>query len=172
MKTCATANLQGARNRSTISKGKHTSENPKILYPSIPSPIVPLTLPLPSYAGTYQHPAYKSLTIYLDLSELSNSLPSTKLSTKATTYQLRADRSQNILHEQLTFEHVSGEFFVAKSKHLEDFGALFDDVYPVEFRIGADGRVTAVGVGWEESMGKEKIWLQRVSDDSNLVKTY
>ncbi|KIM93917.1 hypothetical protein OIDMADRAFT_35373 [Oidiodendron maius Zn] len=48
---------------------------------------------------------------------------------------------------------------VAKSKHLEDFGALFDDVYPVEFRIGADGRVTAVGVGWEENMREEKIWL-------------
>jgi hypothetical protein len=72
-----------------------------------------------------------------------------------------------MLREQLTFEHVSGEFFVARSKHLEDFGALFDDVYPVEFKKGADGRVKEVGVGWEESMGKEKIWLERVANNSN-----
>lgn len=166
MKTFATANSQGTRNQSFISKEKHKSENPKILYPSIPSPIVPLTLPLRSYAGTYQHPAYKNLTIYLD------PLPSNKPSTKASTHRLRADRSQTILHEQLTFEHVSGEFFVARSKHLEDFGVLFDGIYPVEFRIGADGRVKEVGVRWDESMEKEKIWLQRVADDSDLVKTY
>lgn len=65
------------------------------------------------------------------------------------------------MNEQLTFEHVSGDFFVARSKHLEDFGVLFDDIYPVEFRIGANGSVAAVGIRWEESMGEEKIWLQR-----------
>lgn len=143
-----------------------------MLYPHIPSPIIPLTLPLSRYTGTYEHPAYNRLTIYLDRTRPLNSSPSINPSTKAATYYLRADRSQNILHEQLTFEHISGDFFIAKSKHLEDFGALFDDVYQVEFRIGADGRVTAVGIRWEESMGKEKIWLQRVSDSSNLVNTF
>jgi len=158
------------RNQSTVSRGKHKSENPKLLYPSIPSPILPLTLPLHSYAGTYHHPTYKNLTIYLDPSVPPNPLPSSKPSTKPSTHRLRTDRSQNILHEKLTFEHVSSEFFVARSKHLEDFGALFDDVYQVEFKIGADGRVKEVGVGWEEGMGKEKIWLQRVVDDSILGK--
>lgn len=60
---------------------------------------------------------------------------------------------------------MSGEFFVARSKAAVDFGALFDAVYQVEFRIGADGRVGEVGVGWEDSMGEEKIWLRRVEDE-------
>jgi Domain of unknown function (DUF3471) len=147
-----------------ISKGIHKSENPRILYPSIPSPIVPLTLPLHSYAGTYQHPAYGKLTICIDL---SGPLSSTQPSAKATTYRLFADRSQKSWPEQITFEHVSGEFFVARSKHSGDFGELFDDIYPVEFKIGSDGKVKEVGVRWEESMGTEKIWLSRVAHDSN-----
>ena len=64
--------------------------------------------------------------------------------------------------QTLIFEHVSGEFFVARSKCLDDFGALYDDVYPVEFRIGSDGRVREVGVGWEQEMGERKIWFRRV----------
>lgn len=50
---------------------------------------------------------------------------------------------------------------MARSKAAWDFGALYDDVYPVEFRIASDGVVREVGVGWEPAMGKEKIWLQR-----------
>ena len=64
--------------------------------------------------------------------------------------------------QKLLFEHVSGEFFVARSKAYVDFGALYDEVYLVEFRIGADGKVEEVGVAWEESMDGEKIWLRRV----------
>ena len=51
---------------------------------------------------------------------------------------------------------------------MEDFGALLPDVYPAEFRIGEDGKVSEVGIGWEEEMlGKEeeKIWLRRVEED-------
>jgi hypothetical protein len=75
---------------------------------------------------------------------------------------LRADRTQTIWVQKLAFEHASGEFFSARAKADGDFGALFDDVYPEEFRVGADGRVKEVGVGWEESMGEEKIWFRRV----------
>ena len=81
---------------------------------------------------------------------------------------MRADRTDQILPQQLAFEHVSGEYFIVKSKHVEDFGALFPDVYPAEFRIGADGKVSEVGIGWEKEMlGKEeeKIWLRRVEED-------
>jgi hypothetical protein len=83
-------------------------------------------------------------------------------SSNTSTSILRADRTQTTWVQTLIFEHASGEFFVARSKALGDFGALYDDVYPVEFRIGSDGRVREVGVGWEEGMGEEKIWLRRV----------
>lgn len=77
--------------------------------------------------------------------------------------------------QELTFEHASGDYFVVIAKHLGDFGALFPDVYPAEFRIGVDGKVSEVGVGWEEEMlgrkeGEEKIWLRRIGDDLDSVK--
>lgn len=81
--------------------------------------------------------------------------------------QLRADRIEQTLPQQLAFEHVSGDYFVVRAKHISDFGALFPDVYPAEFRIGTDGKVKEVGIGWEEAMmgtKEEKIWLKRVQD--------
>jgi hypothetical protein len=64
--------------------------------------------------------------------------------------ELRADRTDQILPQQLIFEHASGEYFIVRSNHVEGFGALFPDVYSAEFRIGADGKVSEVGIGWEE----------------------
>jgi hypothetical protein len=54
--------------------------------------------------------------------------------------------------ENLAFEHVI--LFIARSLVDGDFGALFDDVYPVEFRIGTNGKVKEMGVGWEKAMGE------------------
>jgi len=73
--------------------------------------------------------------------------------------------------EQLIFEHASGDLFVARSKSVVDFGVLYDEVYPVKFRIGVDGRVKEVGVRWEESLRAEslredKIWFRRTGDGS------
>lgn len=143
--------LRRISNQSLISKGKYLSDNPKSLYKCIPSPIIRVTLPLHCYAGTYEHVAYGPLKIYLD-------------ETDGSAHRLRADRSEFILPEHVTFEHVSGEFFVARTSSVVDFGALYDDIFAVEFRIGADGKVKEVGVGWEDGTGKEKIWLQRVAD--------
>jgi len=143
------------RNQHLISKGQLKSYNAaKFLYPLAPSPAISLSLPIPSYTGTYHHSAYGDLTISLDHSRSSSCNPS--------TLSLRADRTYMMWAQILLFEHVSGEFFVGRSKTVYDFGALYDDVYPVEFRVGSDGMVKEVGVGWEEAMKEEKIWLRRV----------
>lgn len=34
-------------------------------YPDLPTPRLPLTLPLSKYTGTYFHPAYQNITIFL-----------------------------------------------------------------------------------------------------------
>jgi hypothetical protein len=34
-------------------------------YPDLPSPRIPTTLPLLSYTGTYYHPSYRNITIFL-----------------------------------------------------------------------------------------------------------
>jgi hypothetical protein len=139
--------LMMSRFDTTISEGRHKARNAAaVFYPSSPSPPLPLTLPLSSYAGIYHHPSYQTLTIALcGLGE-----------------KLVADRKDVTLPQRFTFEHVSGEFFTVNSEHVADFGALFPDVYSAEFKIGADGRVSEVGIAWEEEMGEEKIWLKRV----------
>jgi hypothetical protein len=84
-----------------------------------------------------------------------------------STKKLHADRSSSTTSEFLSFEHVSGEYFVVTAKIIGDLNALFPEMYPAEFRIGADGKVKEVGIRWEQEMGEEKIWLRRVDRKSN-----
>ena len=148
--------LPGDRYQQLISDGRHKAQHAaEIIYPKRPSSIIPLSLPLSSYVGTYYHPAYQNLVIYSSKSEISSDFSTEKSI-------LRADRTEMTWVQTLTFEHVSGEFFIARAKSEGDFGALFDDILPVEFRIGADGKVESVGVGWEKNMKEEKIWLKRM----------
>ncbi|OOF96712.1 hypothetical protein ASPCADRAFT_514954 [Aspergillus carbonarius ITEM 5010] len=111
----------------------------------VPSePVVPASLPVEKYAGTYVHPGYQTVKIYFDPSE----------------GVLRADRDRMTWAEFLKFKHVNGEHFLIVAKHIGDLGALFPEVYAAEFRIGEKGMPTALGVAWEETM-KEKIWFTR-----------
>jgi len=114
-------------------------------YPNLAETRQPCSLPLADYAGTYSHPGYQTLEVYLD------------------EKCLQADRTKTTWHEHMSFEHVSRDVFVITSNWHGDFAAYYPDKYPAEFRIGADNKVSEVGIGWEASMGKEKIWLKRVS---------
>lgn len=137
------------RNQVAVSRGEHDARNAKsIFFPTLPSPALPQTLPLVSYAGTYYHAGYQTLTIYFD--------PSTK--------DLHADRSGSLMPEHLCFKHVSGDYFLITSHGIGDLNALFPQNYPAEFRISADGKVEQVGIRWEEEMGEDKIWLKRVDE--------
>jgi hypothetical protein len=42
----------------------HRSDTPSF-YPDLPSPRLPPTLPLANYTGTYHHPGYQNITIFL-----------------------------------------------------------------------------------------------------------
>lgn len=60
---------------------------------------------------------------------------------------------------------MAGNFFIAWSEHEGDYGAWWPDSYPVEFRVGADGKVSEVGIKWHESLqDNQKIWLKRVNE--------
>lgn len=42
-------------------------------------------------------------------------------------------------------------------------GLIFKQALPAEFRIGSDGKPSAVGVGFEPDMGKDgRIWFERI----------
>ncbi|OJJ44925.1 hypothetical protein ASPZODRAFT_134350 [Penicilliopsis zonata CBS 506.65] len=142
-----------AKNLALLERGKHEAATAIArFYPSLPSPPLPTTLPLSLYTGTYLHPGYGSVTLYLDETGSSEGGGSSVI--------LRADRNQNTWPEILRFQHVSGDFFVAVSEHDGDYGAIYPSVYPAEFRVGAAGKVIALGVGWEKEMGEEKIWFK------------
>ncbi|PWY72783.1 penicillin-binding protein [Aspergillus eucalypticola CBS 122712] len=110
-----------------------------------PAHVIPHSLELGEYVGTYVHPGYQTVEIYLDQSKNI----------------LRADRDRTTWPEYLSFKHVNGEHFLAISEHVGDLGALFPDVYAAEFRIGEKGKPCALGVAWEKTM-KEKIWFTRL----------
>ncbi|PYI07577.1 beta-lactamase/transpeptidase-like protein [Aspergillus sclerotiicarbonarius CBS 121057] len=112
---------------------------------SPPEPVLPTLLPLEQYTGTYVHPGYQTVKIYLDQSE----------------GVLRADRDFTTWPEFLRFKHVNGEHFLIVADHVGDMGALFPEIYAAEFRIGEKGKPVALGVAWEKTM-EEKIWLTRV----------
>ncbi|KAH8700965.1 beta-lactamase/transpeptidase-like protein [Talaromyces proteolyticus] len=114
-------------------------------YPNLPSPTLPTAVSLQKYTGTYFHPGYQKVDIYLDKS----------------SGVLRADREDTTWPEYMSFEHVSGEYFVIKSEHEGDYGAFFPETYPAEFRVGTDGNPYELGIGWNKQM-KEKIWLKRI----------
>lgn len=139
-----------------ISETKHATQTAKErFFPSVPSPPLPPPLPLRDYAGIYSHPAYHTLTIeYEDAASGSSASPN------SSDGVLKASRKDTTWKEELTFEHVSGEFFLAVRQQTAILGTLFSDVLPVQFRTGVDGKPSAVGIGWELEM-KEKIWLTR-----------
>jgi len=113
-------------------------------YPNLPETRQPCSLPLSDFAGTYSHPGYQTMNIYLGENGL------------------KADRTETTWPEHMEFEHVTRDFFVITSNWRGDFAAYYPDKYPAEFRIGAANKVSEVGIGWEASMGNEKIWLKRV----------
>lgn len=122
------------------------------------SPILPTARSLSAYVGTYSHPGYQTSTLYLDKEDKEKS------SVNQSEEVLRADRDFTTWPEYLTFDHISGEYFLMRSEHDNDFGALGPAMYPAEFRFGVDGRPKELGIGWEEDMKGEKLWFTRVDE--------
>jgi hypothetical protein len=118
------------------------------LYPSIPSPPLPPTLPLSEYVGTYNHPVYPPITISL------SSDPEPHL----VAYAIE------IVEIKLKLNHVSRDFFTAELKvfrHAKDPVA----VCRAEFQIDAKG-VPKFGAEldfvFDETGGM--VWFERSTD--------
>ncbi|KAL8735330.1 MAG: hypothetical protein Q9166_000875 [cf. Caloplaca sp. 2 TL-2023] len=131
----------------------------KFLYPKAPTgkDAVPLSKPLKNYAGTYWNEGYRDITITLAQYETESS------------YHLHSafNRTWPFV---LDFEHVSGEYFIAKGYMSSPLGEV-DKSDPLnvifikaEFRLGEDGEVAEVGAALEPEMKEEKIWFKRVEE--------
>lgn len=115
------------------------------LYPSIPSPSLPTTLPLADYVGTYTHPVYPSLTITL------SSDPEPVLLAENT----------GLIPTKIKLTHVSRDYFTAE---LRIFHYAHDPsaVCRVQFQVDVKG-VPKFGAELEFDTGDtgDMIWFER-----------
>lgn len=126
-------------------KASHAQER---LYPLVPSPPLPTTLPLAEYAGRYTHPVYPAFTISLS----SDSEP------YLTAY------SNDMMETKLKLTHVSGDFFTAELRvfhYARDPSAICR----VEFRVDVKGAPTfGIDLEFDFDDGQEMVWFERSND--------
>jgi len=134
----------------------------KLVFPGAPTPenAIKHSLPLKDYTGIYWNAGYRFLNFTLikpppylkDVIQPSNK------------HILHADVDRTVAHE-LDLEHVNGEHFLVRC-HLTVNGtenyALLTRTTKGEFRIGSNGKVAEVGLGYEEEMGEDMIWFKKV----------
>jgi len=135
-----------SRNKDRLQKAHDEYENTwKEVYPNIPDPPLPTSLPLQNYTGTYFHPAYNNITL-----EIKNEA-------------LYANRSDATLKLEFTLEHISGDYFMAYGDSTEAPGTAFKAAAPAEFKVSADGISKTFGLAAEPEMGPNgRIWFERI----------
>lgn len=117
----------------------------QLYYPHIPSPPLPLSLPLDRYAGTYFNAGYKNMTLAV------------------RDGQLHCDRMDGAWQFVLDLEHVTGEHFLARIDSATAPGLVLKEATAVEFVLGADGVVRRFGIAADSEMGREgRIWFDRI----------
>ena len=126
--------------KETKSEGVREAE--KRLFPSLPEPRIPHSVPLNEYAATYEHSGYGLITL-----EVQNGY-------------LYASLMDRVCKACCMFVHASGEFFV---------GALYtpgrngsgSEYCRVEFYVDETGTPQKLGMDLEVALRGQKIWFQR-----------
>ncbi|KAI0174998.1 putative penicillin-binding protein [Pestalotiopsis sp. NC0098] len=100
------------------------------LYPDRAAPPVPRALPLEAYTGMYFHPGYLNMTITTHDGEEEG--------------RLRAVREDFVWQMTFDFVHASGEYWAVLIDMKDSPNRLNGQVAKAEFRIGPDGRASAL----------------------------
>ncbi|ROV94140.1 hypothetical protein VPNG_09366 [Cytospora leucostoma] len=128
-------------------------------YPHRPAERIPPSLPLEAYTGTYFHPGYLNFTLEL---AAPDSTTRSGISLTAT----RADATWPTFNE---FEHVTGEYWMMYLQLLTNPRGPFKEYAPAQFRVGADGRVEALGITWLSTSGPGEdtveglVWFDKIA---------
>ena len=109
-----------------------------------PNPPLAPTLPLKNYTGTYRHPAYNNVTIFLEDGDLH-------INRQDAAWKVRVD-----------FDHITGDYFMAYIDSTTAPGLVFREAVPAEFKVGSDGVSKSFGIIAEPEMNGEKIWFDRM----------
>lgn len=114
------------------------------LYPDIPKPPLPASVPLASHIGHYQHPAYDSIFISLECGDdKSDSTAFAGVQEKICQLRLkRGPESQKQIHGDLT--HITGDYWVTYVSPV--FINVTEGCLRTEFRMDPSGTVAAVGI--------------------------
>lgn len=110
------------------------------LFPRLPDPPIPHTLPLSQYTGTYMHRSETMIEI------------------KIASECLVADLRDRVIPCELSISHASGEFFVGRI-HRTNCDLL--PPFLVEFCLDSAGIATRVGLLIEPDLNEKKIWFER-----------
>ena len=131
---------------------------PSLIYPNVPSPPLPLSLPLDNYTGTYEHPAYSRLTLYRNCSFATASAAGCD-----APLECLIERG-DVIQIAIVFKHVSSDYFLAYAKnpiHTNKTGEL--GAVEARFELDAGGLVKKLGVDLRgEGLGTELVWYNRV----------
>lgn len=131
-------------------------ETRRTLYPHVPDPPLPTTLPLADYAGSYHNAGYR--TIEFKLSAPRKELPWSP----APAQVLHAD-VRRLAAFTIDLEHVSGDFFAAWYD-TETGSPIARAAQEAQFEVGIDGRVKRLKLGMDP-LAKDPnlvVWFDRV----------
>lgn len=135
---------------------------PERVYPEVPSPPIPASVPLSSHTGHYIHPAYGSVFVGLECDEkkatLSSSAPHDD--DGCGLVLSRGPEAQEQFGTSL--EHKTGDFWLGYM-FLEETPDVVQGCFRTEFRVDARGIVTHVGIDLRiEEVGAPLVWFERV----------
>ncbi|KAJ0426903.1 beta-lactamase/transpeptidase-like protein [Aspergillus carlsbadensis] len=126
---------------------EYFSKSRERLYPGVPSPGRPLSLPLAEYTGTFTHPAYPDFIITLS----SDDEPT--LNAKIT----------GSFYARLALEHVTADYFLAELYETL-WGADPAMVIKAEFHVNAEGEVDRFGAAVDYAdMPDTLIWFDKAA---------
>lgn len=146
-------------------KRKELEDPVKALYPDAPTGpnAIPLSLPLDEYTGIYFNLGYRNVTITLVSSDSSAGI---HIHPSHHSLQSIIDRTWAY---RFSFQHISGEYFIVKGcfpdmpdEEIDMMDPLHVLLLKAEFRLGEDGEVKELGLGFEQEMGEEKIWFRKI----------
>lgn len=134
------------------------------LYPDPPSPKIPISAPLASYAGRYYQPGYGYITFHVvsvsSLPRGGSSIPFDD----STTEVLHAELPR-MMDFTIDLEHVSGDKFIAWLGTKTGSG-LIKWAKHARFEVDEDGGVKC-GMALEMFGGEGLVWFRRVEDPVN-----
>ncbi|KAF2224606.1 beta-lactamase/transpeptidase-like protein [Elsinoe ampelina] len=136
-----------------------TLQEPKKLYPNVPSPPILPSLAPNEYIGTYQHPGYGNITLHLGYPD-DHRVRRQWLDTPTTVVMhLKSD----LLGAVAIFHHVSGDHWLVEEKSVDNFNFEVPTRFiKAKTSIGPDGKVESIFITIEPEVKGDKGWAKFV----------